>query len=145
MTPDPVLPRIELGSWETVGPDASRLRFEVFVDEQKVPAEIELDEHDPVSLHALARDADGRAVGTGRLLPDGHIGRVAVGAGQRRRGVGDAIMRALMQAARERGLAAVELSAQVHAAGFYRRLGFIEEGDVYLEAGIEHVTMRRRV
>ena len=70
--------QIKLGDWAALQPEAQAIRFDVFVKEQQVPAEIELDEMDPLCLHAIAYDADGQAVGTGRLLPDGHIGRMAV-------------------------------------------------------------------
>ncbi len=135
--------RIQLGDWASLREAASRIRFSVFVEEQKVPAEIELDDSDATSLHALARDGTGGVVGTGRLLPDGHIGRMAVLAHARGTGVGTALLTALMQAARERGDRDVVLSAQAHAAPFYARLGFAVEGAIYQEAGIDHVDMRR--
>lgn len=128
--------------WDAARTEASPIRFTVFVDEQKVPAEIELDEHDAACLHVIARD-DGQAVGTGRLLPDGHIGRMAVLRDWRGRGVGAAMLSTLMDAARARGDREVVLSAQVHALGFYRRFGFVPEGAEYLEAGIVHQDMRR--
>lgn len=121
---------------------AREVRYTVFVQEQNVPESLELDEFDSVSLHVLALDANGYAVGTGRLLPDGHIGRVAVLKQLRGYGVGASIMRALMNAARDHGHTGVELSAQCHAAQFYERLGFKQYGDVYQEAGIAHVFMR---
>jgi predicted GNAT family N-acyltransferase len=136
---------IELGSWQSLGAAAAPIRFAVFVDEQKVPPELELDAHDRLALHALARDARGHAVGTGRLLPDGHIGRVAVLAAMRGCGVGAALVRALMAAARERRHAEVVLSAQTHAVEFYRRLGFVPEGDVFDDAGLPHRQMRARL
>jgi predicted GNAT family N-acyltransferase len=136
---------IELGTWRALRDAAAAIRFTVFVDEQKVPADIELDEWDERSLHAVARDAQGRALGTGRLLPDGHIGRMAVLKEARGLGVGSALLEALMQAARERGMQTVVLNAQTHAAPFYRRLGFAEEGAEFEEAGIPHVTMRARL
>lgn len=134
-------PRVELGAWEALGAEAARIRYAVFVDEQKVPAQIELDDWDARSLHALAFDAAGAAVGTGRLLPDGHIGRMAVLRAARGSGVGTALLTALMQAARERGHREAWLSAQTHALGFYRRLGFVADGAVYEEAGIPHIDM----
>jgi predicted GNAT family N-acyltransferase len=137
--------RIELGAWDALREAASRIRFSVFVEEQKVPAEIELDDWDAKSLHALAYDAAGTVVGTGRLLPDGHIGRMAVLAPARSTGVGTALLTALMQAARERGDRDVVLSAQTHAVPFYARLGFAVEGTIYQEAGIDHVDMRREL
>jgi predicted GNAT family N-acyltransferase len=135
--------RIELCDWGKAREQASRIRFAVFVDEQKVPPEIEMDEHDAQCVHALAYAGDGRAVGTGRLLPDGHIGRMAVAKDWRGRGIGAAILAALVDAARRRGDREVALSAQTHALGFYRRHGFAPEGEVYEEAGIPHQAMRR--
>jgi predicted GNAT family N-acyltransferase len=111
--------------WEDAKPEAGPIRFTVFVDEQKVPAEMELDEHDPVCVHVVAKSA-GRAVGTGRLLPDGHIGRMAVLREARGQGVGAAMLLALMEKARQRGDKEVALSAQTHAIGFYRKHGFVE-------------------
>ena len=133
---------IHLGDWATLGQDATAIRFEVFVDEQKVPAEIELDDMDAVCLHAVAYDEAGKAIGTGRLLPDGHIGRMAVRQPGRGTGVGGAILTLLMDKARARGDAAVVLNAQTVAAPFYARHGFVQAGDVFDEAGIAHVEMR---
>ncbi|MGK5047451.1 GNAT family N-acetyltransferase [Janthinobacterium sp. GB4P2] len=133
---------IRLGDWATLGLDATAIRFEVFVDEQKVPAEIELDDMDAVCLHAVAYDDTGNAIGTGRLLPDGHIGRMAVRQPGRGTGVGGAILQLLMEKARERGDAAVVLNAQTVAAPFYARHGFVQQGDVFEEAAIAHVEMR---
>ena len=133
---------IRLGDWATLGPHATAIRFEVFVDEQKVPAEIELDDMDAVCLHAVAYDDAGNAIGTGRLLPDGHIGRMAVRQPGRGTGVGGAILTLLMEKARERGDAAVVLNAQTVAAPFYARHGFVQQGEVFEEAGIAHVEMR---
>ena len=133
---------IELMSWEHARAEASRIRFAVFVEEQGVPAELEMDEFDARSLHALAVQ-DGEAVGTGRLLPDGHIGRMAVLKAWRRHGVGGRLLQALVQAARMRGEEHVVLSAQVRALPFYRAHGFRAEGPVYEEAGIPHQAMRR--
>lgn len=133
---------IRLGDWATLGPDASAIRFEVFVDEQKVPAEIELDEMDAVCLHAVAYDHAGKAIGTGRLLPDGHIGRMAVRKAGRGTGIGGAILQQLMEQARARGDAAVVLNAQTVAAPFYVRHGFVQQGQEFAEAGIAHIEMR---
>ena len=133
---------IRLGDWATLGPHATAIRFEVFVDEQKVPAEIELDDMDAVCLHAVAYDGAGNAIGTGRLLPDGHIGRMAVRQPGRGTGVGGAILTLLLEKARERGDAAVVLNAQTVAAPFYARHGFVQQGEQFEEAGIAHVEMR---
>ena len=134
--------RIELMAWAAARAEASRIRLAVFVEEQRVPPEIEMDDKDAVCVHALAF-AQGRAVGTGRLLPDGHIGRMAVLKDSRSVGVGGAILERLVEEARRRGMREVVLSAQTHALEFYRKHGFREEGAVYEEAGIPHQEMRR--
>ena len=136
--------KIELLDWPAARDEAQRIRFAVFVEEQRVPPELEMDEHDPKCLHALAF-SDGRAIGTGRLLPDGHIGRVAVLRQWRGHGAGRALLRQLIEAARQRGDGEVMLSAQVHALGFYRAEGFEPEGPVYEEAGIDHQVMRMKL
>ena len=137
------MPRLELLSWDDARPHASPLRFTVFVEEQGVPREIELDDQDPLSLHAVVFE-QGKAIGTGRLLPDGHIGRMAVLKEWRNRGVGGLILKALIEAARPRH-SQVVLSAQVHAVPFYRAHGFVADGGEYLEAGIRHQAMKRRL
>jgi len=129
--------------WDKAQPVAAPLRFAIFVGEQNVPPGIELDEMDEKSLHALAFDDAGKAIGTGRLLPDGRIGRMAVVKEWRRRGVGADLLDALVAEARRRGLREVKLSAQLQAAEFYRARGFVAEGKVYEEAGILHQAMRR--
>jgi len=134
--------RVELGDWNELRRWAEPLRFAVFVTEQQVPAEIELDEFDDLSVHAVAFDTNGSAVGTGRLLPDGHIGRMAVAKAARGSGVGSAILKALMDEARRRRHSHAVLSAQTHAQDFYRKHGYAAHGDVYDDAGIPHVEMR---
>ena len=133
---------IRFGAWDILGTDAKAIRFEVFVTEQNVPAEIELDDMDAVCLHAVAYGADGVPIGTGRLLPDGHIGRMAVRKAARGSGVGGALLQALMAQARARGDRRVVLSAQTHAAPFYERHGFSIAGDEFYEAGIAHIDMQ---
>lgn len=129
-------------SWERARQLASPIRFQVFVREQRVPAEIELDDMDAPSLHAIAFENE-KAIGTGRLLPDGHIGRMAILKEWRRRGIGAAILKALIDAAERRGDREIALSAQLHAVEFYRTHGFEPVGDVYEEAGIPHRAMVR--
>jgi predicted GNAT family N-acyltransferase len=126
--------------------DAIRdVRFTVFVDEQRVPAEIEIDDRDAHCRHVLAFDGE-RAVGTGRidLEHGGKIGRVAVVAAARGSGVGTALMRLLHEMARDYGLAGVWCHAQVSAVPFYQRLGYRASGPRFLEADIEHVRMDLR-
>ncbi|SFV13065.1 GNAT family N-acetyltransferase [Pseudoduganella namucuonensis] len=132
---------IRYGDWTAMRADAQAIRLEVFVREQSVPAELEMDDKDAVCLHAVAYDAAGEAVGTGRLLPDGHIGRMAVRKAARGTGVGSDLLRGLMAQARARGDQAVVLSAQTHAAPFYRRHGFAQKGAEFFEAGIPHIEM----
>lgn len=132
---------IVVSDWAGQRHVAAPLRHAVFVVEQGVPLALELDEWDLVAEHAVAWIGD-LAVGTARLLPDGQIGRMAVAAEHRGRGVGAALLHALVERARERGEHAVRLHAQLHASGFYRRFGFVEQGGVFDDAGIQHVAMR---
>ena len=122
-----------------------RVRDAVFVVEQGVPPEVERDEWDQRSDHALALDRDCRVVGTGRLLPDGHIGRMAVLPEWRGHGIGGRILASLIARAHERGMRRVVLNAQTHAVPFYARHGFTAFGDEFMEAGIPHVAMAREV
>ncbi len=125
------------------------LRTRVFVGEQGVPPEIERDDRDATAVHALSRDDSGRVVATGRLLlgDDGRaaIGRMATDAAARGKGHGAAVLAELQRQAVERGMVEIELHAQVTARGFYERAGYTAVGDIYEEAGIAHVTMRRRL
>ena len=143
-TVEPTLAAIKLGDWEALRQDASGIRHDVFVVEQQVPEELEMDDMDAVCVHAVAYDHQGKPVATGRLLPDGHIGRMAVRLPARGTGVGGKVLQQLVQAARDRSYPEVVLSAQVHAMGFYARYGFLEEGETYMDAGIPHRTMRLR-
>ena len=135
--------RIELMSWSAALAEARPIRLAVFVEEQRVPVEIEWDDQDEKSIHALAYDSAGKAIATGRLLPDGHIGRMAVLKEWRGKGVGGAILEHLIAAARARGDREIELFAQTHAREFYRRYAFVESGPIFEEAGIPHQAMRR--
>jgi predicted GNAT family N-acyltransferase len=124
---------------------ALAIRLSVFVYEQGVPLDEELDAHDPTALHLLA-EVDGRGVGTGRYyVEDGRaiIGRMAVLPAARRGGVGGALLAALLEHARRRGLRAAALAAQVHARPFYSRFGFVPGGALFLDGGILHQRMER--
>ena len=136
-------------AWDSPdGAECLRIRMEVFVAEQGVPAEMEVDDTDAGAYHVLARDADGQPAGTGRLYADpadpatAHIGRMAVRREARAGGCGAAIMRALMDEARRRGFSRVVLSAQTHAQGFYARFGFLPVGEVYPDCKIPHINMQ---
>ncbi|ANB18356.1 GNAT family N-acetyltransferase [Dokdonella koreensis] len=135
--------RVEPAAWRYDQDALRAVREQVFIVEQRVPAEEEWDALDPLSYHVLARDAQDRPVGTGRLTPDRHIGRIAVLSEWRGRGVGLAIMRALLDRAAERGDETVELHAQDHAIAFYEALGFAIEGEGFEECGIPHHRMWR--
>ena len=134
---------VEHANYETDLPALRAVREPVFVVEQQVPEEIELDELDPRCRHVLARDEAGRPIGTGRLTPQRTIGRLAVLPEWRGRGVGEALLQSLVDLARSLGYVQVELHSQVSAIGFYERYAFERIGEEYLEAGIRHLTMRR--
>ena len=124
---------------------AVSIRFRVFVDEQSVPAEIELDEYDAVATHAIAIE-DGQAVGTGRMYFEegtARIGRMAVDSTHRRRGVGGLILRFLEGEARDQGATEIVLHAQDYVKAFYASHGYAERGDTFMEAGIVHIEMRK--
>ena len=144
MTPTPGF-RVRLVEWRDASAVLSAIRTTVFVGEQGVPPEIEIDGRDPECAHVLAESVAGEAVGTGRLMPDGRIGRMAVLAPWRGRGVGAALLEALMAEARRRGFREVYLHAQSGAKDFYLRHGYAVEGEEYLEAGIPHIGMRARL
>ena len=134
---------IRILDWKTGEADLRAVRIAVFVIEQNIPEELEWDEHDAVSLHALARDASGVPIGCARLLPDGHIGRVAVVSDSRSKGVGAALLQRLIDVAHDRGDRRVRLHSQVQAMPFYARFGFEPVGEPFDEAGIPHQTMER--
>lgn len=134
---------VEPADWATEHAAMRAVREAVFIDEQQVSVEEEWDGLDPDCRHVLARDADHVPIGTGRLTPQRTIGRMAVLKDWRGRGVGAALLQALVDQARALGWDHVSLHAQVHALGFYQRHGFIAEGESFMEAGIEHRTMRR--
>ena len=125
-----------------------RIRWTVFVEEQKVPPSLEVDEHDrePATVHALGLYR-GVPAGAGRVVPltetVAKIGRLAVIDDARGHGLGQSILRALEDEARRRGASEVTLSAQVHARAFYQRLGYAAAGEVFDDAGIPHLEMRK--
>lgn len=129
---------IRLASWQQDNAALCQLRRKVFVEEQNVPEELEWDGLDAEALHLLAEDTQGQAIATARMLGDGHIGRVAVLQPWRGQGVGKVLMQHLLELARQRGHHQVFLDAQVEALDFYRRLGFVAEGEVFMDAGIPH-------
>ncbi|MCU0969917.1 MAG: YbgC/FadM family acyl-CoA thioesterase [Rubrivivax sp.] len=138
---------VRVGTWNELGREAAGLRRRVFVDEQGIAPEIELDAADASALHAVAFNRFGMALATGRLLEHapgvGRIGRMAVLPTLRGAGIGRAVLDALADAARQRGLGRLLLHAQAGAVDFYRRLGFVPHGPAFEEAGIPHQEMLR--
>lgn len=152
MPPAAKLFSVRVLDWNSARALTRPLREEVFVLEQGVPIEEEWDEWDAGSEHAIASTVDGEPIGTARLLPrmlpqilELRIGRMAVLKAWRRRGVGAALLAALVERAATRGAQSIVLHAQTHATGFYRRCGFVAEGGEFFEAGIAHHTMRFRL
>jgi predicted GNAT family N-acyltransferase len=129
-------------NWEAAREKLRAVRRSVFVQEQKVPEELEWDDADERAYHVLATSADGSPIGTGRLKLDCHIGRMAVVKSWRGRGVGRKILQALIGLAEKEGCEVVRLHAQVHALEFYARHGFSPVGGVFDEAGIPHRLMQ---
>ncbi len=124
--------------------DILALRHQVFTLEQGVKAELDIDGEDDAAQHCVIYTQQ-QIIATGRLLGDGHIGRVAVSARCRGQGLGRQVMMTLMNEAMARGYAEVYLHAQITAIGFYHKLGFKEYGEVFLDAGINHIAMKKRL
>lgn len=133
---------VRVADWQKDNADIRRIREAVFIAEQAVPPELEWDTDDTSAVHFLAYEGD-FGIGTARLLPSGHIGRVSVLKDWRGLKVGDALMQAVIVEAQNRDLKQQMLSAQVHATPFYERLGFKVVSEEFLEAGIPHVDMVR--
>ncbi len=134
---------IRIAPWAEIGAAARAIRETVFIIEQKIPQALEWDGIDADCVTALALDQSGVPVGTGRLLPDGRIGRMAVLAEARGTGAGRALLEELMAEARRRGFTRTALSAQTSAKAFYEKSGFAADGAEYMEDGILHIMMRR--
>jgi YbgC/YbaW family acyl-CoA thioester hydrolase len=138
---------VRVGTWSALGADARPIRTQVFIAEQKIPADMEWDDADDAAIHAVAYNRLGQPLATGRMLEHvpgvAKIGRMAVAAGARHSGVGRAVLEALLGAARQRGEREAVLHAQLSAAPFYERAGFLRRGPEFDEAGIAHVEMLR--
>lgn len=136
---------VQVGGWDALGTDAQALRTAVFVEEQRIPKELEWDEADHTAVHAVAYNRLGQPVATGRLLPStegvAKVGRMAVNRVLRGGHLGQQVLQALIDTARQRGDTELMLHAQRSAVGFYTRLGWRPRGDAFTEAGIEHVEM----
>ncbi|MFZ2738345.1 MAG: YbgC/FadM family acyl-CoA thioesterase [Burkholderiaceae bacterium] len=141
---EPML-KVVAGPWSELREAARSLRSEVFLQEQRIPIELEWDDADEAALHAVAFNHLGAAVATGRLLQHsrgiGKIGRMAVTRVLRGTGAGRQILQTLVQAATHRGDRELLLHAQTSAKGFYQAQGFATRGELFDEAGIEHIEM----
>lgn len=133
---------VSLVCWHDGEPMLRAIREAVFIREQGVPAELEWDEFDATCRHALALGLTGEAVGCGRILPNGHVGRICVMPQWRKQKVGTAIMEALLNEARSRGYQFVDVDAQTHAVPFYEGFGFIKQGKEFMDAGLPHIKMK---
>ncbi len=137
--------RIRRARWPQDREALQLVREQVFVQEQGVPLELEWDGRDAQAFHLLVEDRRGNPIGTARLLPGGHIGRMAVVRPWRGRGVGTALLRAMVEEGRRRGLERLVLNAQLEAVPFYERAGFRALGEVFEDAGIPHRRMELRL
>lgn len=120
------------------------IRYEVFTKEQGIESVMDFDGRDEGAIHCLV-EHDGKYIGTGRMLSDGHIGRLAVLKGNRSNGYGTTILKTLIAEAKKKNLKRVFLGAQESAIGFYEHLGFSVYGDPFIEVGIKHVPMQKYV
>lgn len=132
---------VSLIAWHDGEPLLKSVREAVFIREQGVPAELEWDGSDEGCRHALALSHQGVAIGCGRMLANGHIGRIAVLPQWRKKKVGTAIMEAFLDYARAHDYKQVDVDAQTHAIPFYRSFGFAEQGKQFMDAGLPHIKM----
>jgi tRNA(adenine34) deaminase len=133
---------VKTATWQDDYSTLKAIRFEVFVEEQGVPEAEEIDRFDPIAMHAIAW-VDGQAAACGRLLPDGHIGRMAVRKSFRGKNIGGAVLEHLIKRSRQRGDKESILSSQTHATGFYEKYGYAAYGPEYLDCDIAHRDMRK--
>lgn len=136
---------IQAVHWQQSMQDISSIREQVFIIEQHVPAELEWDGEDESGKHILALHDDDGPVGTGRILPNGHIGRMAVLKAHRHNGVGSAMLAKLLDIAQQQGNSMVFLHAQTNAKNFYDKFQFVSEGEIFMDAGIPHVKMTKEL
>lgn len=132
---------VQIVSWEEAATALRAVRTAVFIREQQVPEELEWDQFDAASVHVLVLNKAGQPVGTARLLPDGHIGRMAVLKEWRGQGLGSALLTKLLQVLIKRHQFEAQLHAQTSAIPFYKKFGFQIVGEEFMEAGIPHVKM----
>ena len=135
---------VEIADWESEASNLQAIRTVVFIEEQNVPAELEWDGLDAECTHFIVR-TNSKAIATARLKPDGQIGRMAVLKPYRRLGVGTKLLTTVLTHAEKTGLNRVYLHAQVQVVDFYRAFGFITEGEEFMDAGIPHRAMVRKI
>jgi predicted GNAT family N-acyltransferase len=129
---------IQLADWSKDSQRLTALRHEVFVEEQKVPIEIEIDEMDSQCLHIKACLDDGQIIGTARLLPDHYVGRMCVAKDYRHQGIAGAMLEFIIQHAKDQNIKSLHLNAQISALPLYEKFGFVANSDIFIEAGIQH-------
>jgi predicted GNAT family N-acyltransferase len=137
--------RVKSANWAEDEAAIKSVRIPVFVEEQQVPFEIDFDTHDATAEHWLALDANNQPVGTARMRSDGHFGRMAVLKNHRHKGIGRLIMAAAIDYAVVSGMQKIHLYAQLTALPFYQSAGFTAYGEVFLEAGMEHIAMLKQL
>ena len=136
---------VSLVCWHDGEPLLKSIREAVFIREQGVPAELEWDGLDDSCRHALAISHKGDAIGCGRMLDDGHIGRIAVLPPWHKKKIGTAIMEALLDYARSNDYEQVDVDAQTYAMPFYHGFDFVEKGKVFMDAGLSHIKMKLKL
>ncbi|MBN2375693.1 MAG: GNAT family N-acetyltransferase [Sedimentisphaerales bacterium] len=134
----------KITTWQQAEDDAILVRRKVFIEEQQVPEEIEIDGTDEKFEHIVAYNSQQEAVGTARLNDKGVIGRMAVLEAYRQKGVGKLMLQKLIEFGKAKGIKQFQLGAQIHAVEFYRKSGFEPDGEEFLEAGIRHIPMKYR-
>jgi len=136
--------KIIAGGWEQLQKDAKLIREQVFIQEQGIAPEDEWDDLDATVLHFIVYDCE-RPIATARLLPQHSVGRVAVLLSYRKQGVGKILMQHIIDYARQQNLPYLKLSAQTYVTAFYEALGFVVQGEEYLDCGIPHIDMTLEV
>lgn len=132
---------VELADWDRDQHQLVDIRTRVFVDEQQVPVSLETDGLDPQCLHIKAVNSASECVGVARLLPSHYIGRMCVLKEYRQQGIGGSMLNFIVAIARHNNYEALYLNAQLSALSFYRKYEFIDDSDIFMEAGIAHKHM----
>lgn len=131
------------GTWAELGHLATSVRRHVFIEEQGIPVELEWDDMDRASRHIVAVTDLNSAIGTVRLTPNAHVGRMAVRPAWRRCGIGQQLLQAVLEEAAVAEMSSVALAAQVSVIAFYEKLRFEPYGEVFQDVGISHRMMWR--